>query len=118
MTDHQTPFGYTLLSATTICSAFWSFALHDIQYVGTIAFMLFQVCLVCWAVLGLRKLVTRIRRAFTYAPRDLADFVAGKGKPKRPEPVIPHNLKDPKTGRFISRKAAMRAALEHAVGVK
>lgn len=78
MTDSQIPFRYTLLSATTVCSAFWSYALHDVLYVGALAFMLFQVCLACWAVIGLRKLVIRIRQAFTYAPSDLADFVAGK----------------------------------------
>lgn len=90
--NRDIPFGYTLLTASTVCFGFWSVVLSPIQYAVTLSFMGFQFCCACWLVIGVEKLVRRIRRAFTYASHDLADFVRGKGKSK---PVENPLLRDP-----------------------
>lgn len=106
------PFGYTLLGASTACCTFWTVALNQIEYVGTLAFMGLQLCLACWLIIGVVKLINRVRQAFTFGSRDLADFVSGKSAPLiKAQPRTP-------TGQFASKREVIHAALRRDVGAK
>lgn len=66
--------GKTLLTISAVCAAFWILTLFFPLEVGAAAAGTGVICFVAW-------LVIKVRRAFTYASHDLADFVRGKGKP-------------------------------------
>lgn len=69
------PFVCGLIGASVASGIMWSAILIYPTYSGAVAFGLGLSC-------GLALLIIRIRRAFTYASHDLADFVRGKGKSK------------------------------------
>lgn len=106
MNSHKWPISYTLLGGATACFAFWSVTLNQIEYVGTLAFMGLQLCLACWLIIGVVKLIGRVRQAFTFGSHNLADFVAGKTKRK---PVENPLMRDPFYASVITQIEEARA---------
>ena len=69
----KTPFGYTLAGMTGVCIAVYAALFVIPEYVGALVLVIGLGCGVTW-------IVGKVRRAFTYASHDLADFVRGKDK--------------------------------------
>lgn len=93
------PLVCSLIGASVASGIMWSAILIYPTYSGAVALGLGLSC-------GLALLIIRIRRAFTYASHDLADFVRGKSQPRKAN------------GQFASKREIIHAALRRDVEAK